>query len=114
MQAVMWLGRCGASREVLDDLAEAFYGVLTRPSQLSLSVVAFRERTLKAIETSFAISIGHLFGLAAAVVNFNRLPELLTAVCRRIGSVATWHFYDDQGVLTIRYAGVSPVRDTQP
>ena len=37
----------------------------------------------------FYISYTHLFGLSAAVVNFNRLPELLTAVCRRLGAAIT-------------------------
>ena len=109
MQCAMWRGRCGASHDQLkafdiimgsDDLADAYHGVPTKPEQLCLSVVAFRSTALHRAETNFAISVGHLFGLAAAVVNFNRLPELLTAVCRRIGFCPTWHFYDDQGGLT--------------
>ena len=50
----------------------------------------------------FYISYTHLFGLSAAVVNFNRLPELLTAVARRIGIALSWHFFDDQGTLDFR------------
>ena len=49
--------------------------------------------------TEFYISRTHFFGLAAAVVNVNRLPELMTAVCRRIGKAPSWHFFDDQGTL---------------
>ena len=33
------------------------------------------------------------------MVNFNRLPELMTAICRRIGHAPSWHFFDDQGTL---------------
>ena len=52
----------------------------------------------------FFISYTHLFGLSAAVVNFNRLPELMTAVCRRIGFCPSWHYFDDQGTLDFRTA----------
>ena len=53
-------------------------------------------------QAEFYISYIHLFGLTAAVVNFNRLPELLTAVARRIGIAPSWHFFDDQGTLDFR------------
>ena len=52
---------------------------------------------LKKVE--FYISYTHLFGLSAAVVNLNRLPELLTAVSRRVGIAPSWHLFDDQGTL---------------
>ena len=42
------------------------------------------------------------FGFAAAVNNFNRLPELLTAVARRIAACATWHYFDDTGTIQLR------------
>ena len=50
----------------------------------------------------FYISYTHLFGLTAAVVNFNRFPELLTAVARRIGIAPSWHLFDDRGTLDFR------------
>ncbi len=43
----------------------------------------------------------HLFGFSAAVANFNRLPELLTAAARRIGQCITWHYFDDLGTLEL-------------
>ncbi len=43
----------------------------------------------------------HLFGFSAAVANFNRLPELLTAAARRIGQCTTWHYFDDLGTLEL-------------
>ena len=33
------------------------------------------------------------------MVNFNRLPEFMTAVCRRVNITPSWHFFDDQGTL---------------
>ena len=59
----------------------------------------------------FAISFAHVFGFSAAVTNFNRLPELLTAVARRIGGVPTWHFFGDQGTLEFQKSS-SPEEQT--
>ena len=80
-----------------DDLAYAYHGIPNCPTQLGLCVVAIMNPETQRIQ--FHISFTHLFGLSEAVVNFNRLPELLTAVCRRIGACPTWHFFDDQGCL---------------
>ena len=80
-----------------DDLADAYHGVPNIPAQMNLCVVAMRNPHTG--KTEFYISKSHLFGLSAAVVNFNRLPELMTAICRRIGHAPSWHFFDDQGTL---------------
>ena len=80
-----------------DDLADAYHGIPNCPPKLGLCVVAIMNPSSKIIQ--FHISFTHLFGLSAAVVNFNRLPELLTAVCRRIGAFPTWHCFDDQGCI---------------
>ena len=64
---------------------------------MSLCVVAMRNPHTS--KTEFYISKTHLFGLSAAVIKFNRLPELTTAICRRIGCASSWHFFDDQGTL---------------
>jgi hypothetical protein len=76
---------------------DAYHGCPNDPTQLCFCVVAIMNPHTKKIE--FYPSYTHLFGLTAAVVNFNRLPELLTAVARRIGIATTWHFFDDQGTL---------------
>ena len=78
-------------------LADAYHGVPNIPAQMRLCVVAMRNPHTG--ETTFYISKTHLFGLSAAVVNFNRLPELMTAVGRRIGMSPSWHLFDDQGTL---------------
>ena len=35
------------------------------------------------------------------MVHFNRLPEFITAICRRIGQAPSCHLFDDQGTLDI-------------
>ena len=79
-----------------DDLTDACQGVPTLPSQLNLCVVALRNSQSKEVE--FYISYTHLFGRSAAVVNFNGVPELMTAACRRIGAAPSWHSFDDPGM----------------
>ena len=86
-----------ASHLSADDLADAYHGAPNIPTQLNLCVVAIRNPHSGL--TDFYISRTHLFGLAAAVVNFNGLPEFMTAVCRRIRKTPSWHFFDDQGTL---------------
>ena len=102
MQLVMWLARTPEtplqleqSRFVigLDDLADAYHGIPNYPEQLLFSVVAIRDPDRNAMV--FAISCCHPFGLSAAVDNFGRLPVFLSAVARRIGGCATWHYFDD-------------------
>jgi hypothetical protein len=38
---------------------------------------------------------GHNFGLASAVVNFNRYPELVSVVARALYALPSEHYYDD-------------------
>ena len=83
-----------------DDLADAYHGVPNAEEQLGVCVVALRCPQTDSI--IFLISYAHLFGLSAAVVNFNRFPELMTAVVRRIGACPSWHFFDDQGTLDFK------------
>ena len=113
LQICAWLAHCGVPHEELqkliagvgsDDLQDAYHGVPNASSELNFCVVAFRDTASN--EIKFATSYGHLFGFAAAVVNFNRLPELLTAACRRLGAAPTWHFFDDQGVLELDQPGL--------
>ena len=85
-----------------DDLADAYHGVPNIPAQMNLCVVAMRNPHTG--KTEFYISKSHLFGLSAAVVNFNGLPELMTAICRRIGHAPSWHFFDDQGTLDFEHS----------
>ena len=84
-----------------NDFAEAYHGIPNLPNQLELCVVGLRNPETNRVE--FYISYTHLFGLSAAVVNFNRLPERMAAACRRIGCCTTWHLFDDQGCWSLIY-----------
>ena len=59
-----------------DDLQDAYHGCPNAANQLCFCAVAIMNPLSSMVE--FYISYTHLFGLTAAVVNFNRLPELLT------------------------------------
>ena len=83
-----------------DDLQDAYHGCPNDTNQLCFCVVPIMIPHSKQVE--FYISYTHLFGLTAAVVNFNRLPEQLTAAARRIGIAPSWHLFDDQGTLDFR------------
>ena len=72
-KSTLWVGLSA------DDLADAYHGVPNIPSQMNLRIVALRNPHSGV--TEFYVSRTHLFGLSAAVVNFNRLPQFMTAVC---------------------------------
>ena len=57
----------------------------------------------------FAISRAHLFGYGSAVLNFNRVPCLLVAACRRLGAIPCWHFFDDTGIMSLLRERLSAV-----
>ena len=48
---------------------------------------------------AFVILLYHLFGGRTEVLDFNRFPELMVALGRRIGAVPVWHHFDDKGIL---------------
>ncbi len=112
IQVLLWLAAAGipaswetflALRPTLgsDHLEAAYHRVPNTSNQLALCVVMFMDTSLAQPRVAFAISYAHLFGFSAAVVNFNRLPELLTSIARRIGRCITWHCFDDPGVLRV-------------
>ena len=49
----------------------------------------------------YAIMRAHPFGLAAAVLNFNRLPAPATAIIRQCTATAAAAYFDDTGVLDL-------------
>ena len=97
-----------------DDLQDAYHGCPNDTTQLCFCVVAIMNPRSKLVE--FYISYAHLFGLTVAVVNFNRFPELYTAVARRVGIAPSWHFFDDQGTLDFRQedTGAGLRKETAP
>ena len=87
-----------------DDFEDAYRCIPNHSKQDKFSVFAFRHPAWKggAPRMIFAVSKAHLFGLSAAVLNFNRVPEFLIAVCRRLAAVPCWHFFDDSGTAGVR------------
>mgnify|MGYP002805957048 CR=1 FL=1 len=51
----------------------------------------------------FSILYGHSYGLVAAVNNYNRWPELMVAILRRILMVPCWHYFDDMGIMQLHF-----------
>ena len=47
---------------------------------------------------------GHPYGMSAAVLNFNRLPTLMTAVCRRVIRVLSAAFCGDNVVVDCAFS----------
>eukprot|EP00973_Karenia_brevis_P030918 4264050-Karenia_brevis.AAC.1 len=65
-----------------------------------MSVVAFADPVRR--QTVFATCFAHLFGLSAAVLNYNRIPAVLVSFLRRAFLLPCWNFFDD--VAAIRLA----------
>ena len=42
---------------------------------------------------------GFNFGLVAAVLGFNRLPEATTAIARRLLAIVCTHYFDDFAIV---------------
>ena len=53
---------------------------------------------------------GHNFGLASAVINFNRYPELAITAARRLLWTVSEHYYDDADTTEPSFAGGSGQR----
>ena len=85
-----------------DDQKDAYHSIPNMESQKGLGVIAFANEhgTI-----SFALSYSHIFGLKAAVTNYNRVPELAIAVMRRCVGTLSWHFFDDIGTIACKKHG---------
>ena len=80
-------------RIATDDLPDAYRGHPVRDDQLCFSIVAV---FVEGAGWRFTILYGLAFGLESAVVNFNRLPLLAVAVCRRCLSGMNAAYFDDE------------------
>ena len=94
------------------DAALAF-GVPLQPMSLALADLAMAYRTVPSSQPWYTVFSffdqhaeprpapvyyyvpGHNFGLASAVVNFNRFPELVCVAARALAAVPAEHYYDD-------------------
>jgi hypothetical protein len=77
-----------------NDLRAAYRHVPT--SQMEYTAVAVWNSDAK--EVQYCTIPGHNFGLASAVLNFNRLPELTTMAARRLLWIVNEHYYDDADI----------------
>ena len=74
-----------------DDLADAYRHVPCSDPRFTCVTLAHPETG----EPVYFTLPGFNFGLKSAVLNFNRFPEMTTAVARRVLAVVCTHFYDD-------------------
>jgi len=85
------------------DLAAAYRHVPTsQPEYTCVAVIDTDADRVVACEVP-----GHNFGLTSAVVNFNRYPELVVAVSRRLTWTVSEPYYDDADTTEPGYAGQS-------
>ena len=83
-----------------DDLTKAYRQCIT--CQPQFAVVAVWNPTAKRVE--FFIVKGFPFGLATAVLQFNRIPQCIVAACRRLLALCVCHYYDDYNLCEPRYS----------
>ncbi|CAJ1417931.1 unnamed protein product [Effrenium voratum] len=79
------------------DMASAYRQLPNCPEEAPGTVIAFWHPQCQGVR--YTILHAHPFGLAAAVLNFNRVPALATAVSRRCLACAVTHYFDDSGIM---------------
>jgi len=91
----------------LDDLLAAFRTLPTSEQQFNL-FVTWNPHTLPP-RLEYHYTYGFVFGLKASVTQFNRFPEVMTAVARKLG-VPAGHFFDDYQIVDVAAGGDSGQR----
>ena len=86
----------------LDDLLAAFRTIPTSEHQFNLFAVWNPTR----LRVEYHYTYGFVFGLKSSVTQFNRYPEVTTAVARKLG-VPVAHFFDDYQIVDVRAGGTS-------
>ena len=79
------------------DMASAYRQLPNCPEEAPGTVIAFWHPQCQGVR--YTILHAHPFGLAAAVLNFNTVPALATAVSRRCLACAVTHYFDDSGIM---------------
>ena len=79
------------------DLVDAYRYVPVLPEHARFSISSVWSPTQ--CKWVFLRLLGHAFGLAAAVQNFNRRPALLVAIARRTMGMAVASYFDDFGLI---------------
>jgi hypothetical protein len=72
------------------DERKAYRQIAVRPDHRRWSVISLKEPSLGRI--AFFVMVGHSFGLAAAVYNYNRRSAAITDILRRVFFVAAFNF----------------------
>ena len=91
----------------LDDLLAAFRTLPTSEQQYNLFVTWNPHAVPPRLEYHY--TYGFVFGLKASVTQFNRFPEVTTAVARKLG-VPVGHFFDDYQIVDVESGGDSGQR----
>ncbi|CAE7158869.1 DNMT3A [Symbiodinium necroappetens] len=82
-----------------EDMSAAYRQLPNVPADAPGLVLGYWDPDLR--EMRFAVLRAHPFGLASAVLNFNRIPCLGTACLRRCTASCVTHFFDDSGILDV-------------
>ena len=83
-----------------DDIEAAYRQLPCATPQFS--VVALLDPTTEKV--AYFTVPGLCFGLTASVNQFNRLPEAIVAICRRIFGLVNSHYVDDYATCEPEYA----------
>ncbi len=88
-----------------DDLPDAYRGLAVQPSQMRFSNIAV---FVPDEGWRFVKLFGLAFGLASAVISFNRVPALGIAISRRcLGAISASYFDDQLGIEAVRDCDLS-------
>ena len=83
----------------IEDMSDAYRQCPVAPEDEPVCIVAFFHADLHKVV--YMRQYGHLYGLSSAVLNFNRLPMMLTASIRRITGVLSAALYDNNVVIDV-------------
>ena len=86
-----------------EDLEAAYRHVPTSQPQFTIAAVWDDESK----KVCYIEVPGHNFGLASAVINFNRFPEFAVAIARRLLWIVVEHYVDDKDVTEPGWCGGS-------
>ena len=78
-------------------MASAYRQLPNRPSESQGLVIAWYDTVTES--PLFAVLHAHFYCHGSAVLNFNSVPALTSAVSRRCFGAAVTHYFDDSGVL---------------
>ena len=94
-------GRGWSLQHGCDDLDAAYRRVLVDEPQFTVVAIWDPDRQCVA----YVIHYGYNFGLVAAVLCFNAVPALASAIARRILGSPTDHYYDDFNTTCLDFVG---------